>query len=112
MKATRTYLKRLLWEFRNDNSNLKGYLREFALATRDIPLAKLGNIERVSLLLSSIPDNLSYRVIRDLSLDTEDTETINDFKAVISTVRKEINYRINRARILYKDKEKDIVKLI
>ena len=63
-------------------------------------------------MLSSIPDNLSYRVIRDLSLDTEDTETINNFKAVTSAVRKEINYRINRSRILYKDKEKDIVKLI
>ena len=79
MKATRTYLKRLSGEFRNDNSNLKGYLREFALATIDIPLAKLGNTERVSLLLSSIPDDLSYRVIRDLNLDTEDTETIFKF---------------------------------
>ena len=112
IKATRTYLKRLSREFRNDNSNLKGYLREFTLATIDIPLAKLGNTERVSLLLSSIPDNLSYRVIRDLNLDTEDTETINDFKAVISAIRKEINYRINRSRILRKDKEKDIVKLV
>ena len=82
------------------------------MATIDIPLAKLGNTERVSLLLSSIPDNLSYRVIRDLSLDTEDTETINNFKAVISTIYKEINYRINRSRILRKDKEKDIVKLV
>ena len=82
------------------------------MATIDIPLAKLGNIERVSLLLSSIPDNLSDRVIRDLSLDTEDAETINNFKAVISTIRKEINYRINRSRILRKDKEKDIVKLV
>ena len=63
-------------------------------------------------MLSSIPDNLSYRVIRDLSLDTKDTETINNFKAVISAIRKEINYRINRSRILRKDKEKDIVKLV
>ena len=67
---------------------------------------------RSSLLLSSIPDDLSYHVIRDLNLDTEDTETINDFKAIISTVRKEIKYRINRSRILRKDKEKDIVKLV
>ena len=63
-------------------------------------------------MLSSIPDDLSYCVIRDLNLDTEDTETINNFKAVISAVRKEINYRINRSRILRKDKEKDIVKLV
>ena len=55
---------------------------------------------------------MSYRVIRDLNLDTEDAETINNFKAVISTIRKEINYRINRSRILRKDKEKDIVKLV
>ena len=82
------------------------------MATIDIPLAKLGNTERVSLLLSSIPDDLSYRVIWDLSLDTEDAEAIKNFKAVISTVRKEINYRINRSRILRKDKEKDIVKLV